>query len=67
LLISIYFTIFAEAERLYWKDAECPSAWKEWLQDGDTIPTDLLVDGPGDLFRYRPKTVRRLQLLFGGD
>ncbi|TFK42406.1 hypothetical protein BDQ12DRAFT_676151 [Crucibulum laeve] len=47
-----------ELERLYGKDALCPSEWEEWLRKGQVIPTSLLPDGPNDLFRFRPASER---------
>ncbi|KAG6918137.1 hypothetical protein DXG01_016326 [Tephrocybe rancida] len=31
-----------ELERLYGKDAECPSKWDQWLHETDVIPASLL-------------------------
>ena len=39
-----------EDRRLYWKDADCPDQWKEWLRR--VIPHEVMAHGPGDLLRH---------------
>ncbi|KAF9526976.1 hypothetical protein CPB83DRAFT_870188 [Crepidotus variabilis] len=43
-----------EVERLYGKDAECPSAWEEELRDEALLPSNLFCGGSHDEFRFRP-------------
>lgn len=45
-----------EPYRCYWKDAECPSQWKEWL--GTILPPELLPGCSGDLLRHLLPSVR---------
>lgn len=40
----------AEDRRLYWKDADCPDQWKEWLRR--VIPPEIMAHGPGDLLGH---------------
>ncbi|KAI0721127.1 hypothetical protein C8T65DRAFT_786041 [Cerioporus squamosus] len=39
-----------ESERYYWKDGECPSQWKEWLQGA--LPAPILPGSKDDLLRH---------------
>ncbi|KAM5535184.1 hypothetical protein V8D89_011120 [Ganoderma adspersum] len=39
-----------EPYRCYWKDAECPPQWKEWLRT--ILPSELLPGCSGDLLRH---------------
>ncbi|PIL23972.1 transcription factor [Ganoderma sinense ZZ0214-1] len=57
-----------EAYRCYWKDAECPLQWKEWL--GTILPPELLPGCSGDLLRhlYPSEAVESLMCYLGmGD
>ncbi|OBZ75450.1 hypothetical protein A0H81_04353 [Grifola frondosa] len=41
-----------ETERYYWKDAECPHEWRDWLSSADIFPSDLLPHSSNDLLRH---------------
>lgn len=62
--LSASLTRFIEEVRLYGKDTECPKPWEHWLKNGDVIPSSLVGNGPQDLFRYRPESVRRVYLRY---
>ncbi|TBU37938.1 hypothetical protein BD309DRAFT_875388 [Dichomitus squalens] len=39
-----------ETQRLYWKDADCPTEWKEWL--AELLPAELLPGCSSDLLSH---------------
>ncbi|KAI0374859.1 hypothetical protein BV20DRAFT_397091 [Pilatotrama ljubarskyi] len=41
-----------ESQRLYWKDADCPPKWREWLLKSGAIPTPVLPGSPDDYLGY---------------
>ena len=55
--------LFAETERFYGKDAECPPAWERCLQSGKIVPEILLNKRSGDLFQHLPNDVLGCHLL----
>ncbi|TFK88097.1 hypothetical protein K466DRAFT_87058 [Polyporus arcularius HHB13444] len=42
--------VSGESERYYWKDGECPSQWKDWLQG--VLPAPILPGSRDDLLRH---------------
>ncbi|KAI9064403.1 hypothetical protein FKP32DRAFT_1611459 [Trametes sanguinea] len=46
------YTVPGETERLYWKDADCPLEWKDWLLRSGAIPTSVLPASPDDYLGY---------------
>ncbi|EJF65833.1 hypothetical protein DICSQDRAFT_50077 [Dichomitus squalens LYAD-421 SS1] len=57
-----------ETQRLYWKDADCPTEWKEWL--AELLPAELLPGCSSDLLRhlYPSEAVESLMCYLGiGD
>ncbi|PPQ63092.1 hypothetical protein CVT24_005947 [Panaeolus cyanescens] len=46
--ISIFSEV-GEQIRYYGKDAECPRAWEDWLQNSTVIPSKFLPGGSDDL------------------
>ncbi|KAI0273333.1 hypothetical protein BC834DRAFT_816741 [Gloeopeniophorella convolvens] len=47
-----------ETCRLYAKDAECPPAWKRWLETVSLIPRRLCPHGPTDIMKSLPESSR---------
>ena len=47
----------AADELLYGKDAPCPREWRDWVNDGDLLPSVLCPQGSADLFRNLTKEV----------
>ncbi|KAI8998664.1 hypothetical protein BD414DRAFT_453628, partial [Trametes punicea] len=41
-----------EGERLYWKDADCPPEWRDWLLKSGAIPSNVLPGSPDDYLGY---------------
>ncbi|KAI0362060.1 hypothetical protein OH77DRAFT_1491547 [Trametes cingulata] len=59
-----------ESQRLYWKDADCPPVWREWLLNSGAIPTPVLPGSPDDYLGYlsSSETVESLLCYMGiGD
>ncbi|KAI1795904.1 hypothetical protein LXA43DRAFT_881109 [Ganoderma leucocontextum] len=66
--LPVYHEPGVEPYRVYWKDAECPSQWKEWL--GKILPPELLPGCSGDFLRhlYPSEAVESLMCYLGiGD
>ncbi|OJT06140.1 hypothetical protein TRAPUB_3075 [Trametes pubescens] len=48
-------TVYAtpgETQRWYWKDADCPLEWRDWLFKSSEIPTSVLPSSPDNYLRY---------------
>ncbi|KAI0647021.1 hypothetical protein C8Q79DRAFT_907570 [Trametes meyenii] len=41
-----------EPQRLYWKDADCPPAWRDWLLTSGAIPSRVLPCSRDDYLGY---------------
>ncbi|KAL1947864.1 hypothetical protein VTO73DRAFT_13588 [Trametes versicolor] len=48
---SVYATP-GETERWYWKDADCPLEWRDWLFKSSEIPTSVLPSSPDNYLKY---------------
>ncbi len=58
--LFVYLHFWAESERYYWKDGECPSQWKDWLQR--VLPAPILPGSRDDLLRHLLPSVCFLNL-----
>ena len=55
-------TGFLEHERLYGKDMDCPSEWKNWIKTSGVLPHAVLPGATGDVL---PETVETLMSYLG--
>ncbi|KAL6298227.1 hypothetical protein BKA93DRAFT_812084 [Sparassis latifolia] len=55
-----------ENERLYGKDADCPSDWRDWL-DSDIFPSELLPNGSNNLLQHSDEVEHLMCYLGIGD
>jgi hypothetical protein len=58
--VGLLNTYFVETERLYGKDAHCPEAWADWLNNSGVIPACLLPEGSNNLLQSLPEAVSHL-------
>ncbi|KAI0336502.1 hypothetical protein GY45DRAFT_1394350 [Cubamyces sp. BRFM 1775] len=47
-----HHAVAGETQRLYWKDADCPPAWRQWLLESGTIPSHILPGSTDDYLGY---------------
>ncbi|KAH9854204.1 hypothetical protein C2E23DRAFT_726895 [Lenzites betulinus] len=63
-------SVAGESQRLYWKDADCPLQWREWLLHHSPILPNILPGSPDDYLGYlsESETVESLLCYMGiGD
>lgn len=53
----VYPHSFIETQRLYWKDADCPPAWRQWLLKSGAIPEHILPGSTDDYLGYLSPSV----------
>ncbi len=56
LSIDSHSVLILETARFYWKDAECPAEWREWLLGA--LPPQILPGCQDDLLRHLYPSVR---------